>query len=187
MIKDKITVRIETRFKELNEDHGTPFSTKCWKARELIKQVYQDRELCITENLIKRFHYLKNSAALSRTAYGTVLAGLFAAGIVLLVGNSRFGWVVSAAAGICLLGIFAFLFYRSLIQGQMEEDRYHTKQFELEIINGVLEKCIANHQPEGETEHQERLPELPEEKLSIELVKEGESKKKEEALLEQAE
>lgn len=60
MFKDKITVRIQTRFRKLHKDHATPFRQKCRQAREIILQVYQDQELCITENLIKRANYLKS-------------------------------------------------------------------------------------------------------------------------------
>lgn len=59
MWKDKITLRVQTRFRKLKADHSIPLLQKCKQAREILTEIYADRELCITENLINRFGYLK--------------------------------------------------------------------------------------------------------------------------------
>lgn len=59
MWKDKITLRVQTRFRKLKADHSIPLLQKCKRAREILTEIYADRELCITENLINRFGYLK--------------------------------------------------------------------------------------------------------------------------------
>lgn len=71
MLKDKITVRVQSRFRSLRKDHGTPFLQKCRRAREILSQVYEDRELCITENLIRRSDYLRGRSLWRRDEYYT--------------------------------------------------------------------------------------------------------------------
>lgn len=153
MIKDKITVRVETCFKALYKDQTTSFRQKCRQAREMIVQIYGDLELCGTENLIKRANYLRNVANLAHTLCVSVGTGILSGFVVYMVtvfmnGTAGLQTLVSGLVvtllGLLIIGVVVQYFMKSSVQDMMKADAYYTKKFELGIIDQRLETMIQN-------------------------------------------